>query len=396
MKVCFVIQRYGLEVNGGAELHCRQLAEKMKPYCEQIDVLTTKAIDYMTWKDEYTQSVEMINGICVRRFSVKKERKCEVFDEINSRFMRGMLKECEEQEWLEKQGPFVPELIDYLDKHQDDYDCVLFMAYLYYPTVMGIRVMHNKVIMLPLAHDEPFLKMKMYDPVFLKPDAFFFNTEEERKVVMKRFHNGDIRYEYGGTGVDLPEKVSAEDFRQKYGLDDYILYVGRIDEGKNCPQLFEYYAEYRRRNPDSKLKLVLMGKPVIDIPDDENIISLGFVTDEDKFNGIKGARALVLPSRFESLSMVVLEAMSLMTPVIVNGECPVLRAHCTKSNGAFYYDNYYEFEAELNYLYTHPEIVSKMKKNALTYVNANYTWDSIVPRLISLIEEIIKDGRDIC
>ena len=389
MKICFVVQRYGLEVNGGAELHCMQLAEHMLPHCEKVDVLTTKAIDYITWKNEYTADEEDINGVHVRRFPVTKERNQKVFDEINTRFMQGRLKSTEEQEWIDKQGPLVPALVEYLKEHQYDYDCIIFFAYLYYPSVMGIRVVDNKVIMLPLAHDEPFLKMHIFDPIFRRPDAFFFNTEEERNLIIAKYDNADIKYNFGGVGVDLPEVVDADRFKKKYNLDDYIVYVGRIDEGKNCPQLFDYFREYKKRN-GGDLKLVLMGKPVIPVPEADDIVSLGFVTDEDKFDGIKGARALVLPSRFESLSMVVLEAMSLRTPVIVNGECPVLRAHCIKSDAAFYYDNYYEFEGELKYLYSHDDVVEQMKENGVKYVETNYTWDKIIEKLINLIHEITE------
>ena len=48
VRICFVVQRYGLEVNGGAELHCRQLAEHMRSEGREIHVATTKAVDYST------------------------------------------------------------------------------------------------------------------------------------------------------------------------------------------------------------------------------------------------------------------------------------------------------------------------------------------------------------
>ena len=103
-----------------------------------------------------------------------------------------------------------------------------------------------------------------------------------------------------------------------------------------------------------------------------------------------GAKALLLPSKFESLSMVVLEAMAVRTNVIVNGECEVLKGHCLKSNGAFYYNDYFEFEGELNYLLNpaNAETVEQMKENAKHYVDENYQWNAITERLQKLIEEV--------
>lgn len=386
-KICFVVQRYGLEVNGGAELLCRLFAEHMKNLYE-IEVLTTKAVDYMTWKDEYKASEEVINSVLVRRFSVKKERNITEFNEINSRFMQNLL--IKEQEWIDKQGPYVPELISYLQEHQNDYKIIIFFTYLYYPTVMGIKSVSQKSIVMPFAHDEPFLKMKIFNYVFLKPDGIVYSTDEEKNLINSKYHNEHIKSTLGGSGVDLPASVDAGRFKKKYGLENYIVYVGRIDEGKNCGEMFKFFAEYKKRNQND-IKLVLMGKPVMKIPHNPNIVSLGFVTDEDKFDGIAGAKALWLPSKFESLSMVVLEAMAVRTNVIVNGECEVLKGHCLKSNGAFYYNNYFEFEGELNYLLNpaNAETVEQMKENAKHYVDENYQWSAITERLRRLIEEVI-------
>ena len=120
------------------------------------------------------------------------------------------------------------------------------------------------------------------------------------------------------------------------------------------------------------------------------VINLGFVSDEDKFDGIAGAKCLFLPSKFESLSIVVLEAMAVKTSVIVNGECEVLKAHCLKSNGAFYYTDFFEFEGELNWLLKaeNAETVAQMKANAKRYVDENYQWSAICARLRDLIEKV--------
>lgn len=386
-KICFIVQRYGLEVNGGAELHCRQLAEHMLTYYDHIDVLTSKAIDYMTWKDEYKKEEEIINGVHVKRFSVTHKRNADEFNSINQLVYDGCLPQEREEEWVDKQGPALPSLCKYLREHKEEYKAFIFFTYLYYPTVMGIKEVADKAIVIPTAHDEPFLKMQIFKNVFNLPKAFLYNTEEERQLVNRKFHNENIPSKLGGVGVELPANINADRFKHKYKLDKFIVYVGRIDEGKNCNQLFDYFQEYKKRN-DQDIKLVLMGKPVIPIPKNNDIISLGFVDDQDKFDGIAAAEVLVLPSRFESLSMVVLEAMSVDTLVLVNGECEVLKGHCTKSNGALYYKNYFEFEGALNYLLTHPVETNAMKQNAKAYVHDNYRWDVITKRLEELIQLI--------
>ncbi len=130
-----------------------------------------------------------------------------------------------------------------------------------------------------------------------------------------------------------------------------------------------------------------MGKSVIPVPEVEDILNLGFVSEQDKYDGMAGAKALLLPSKFESLSMVVLEAMSVETPVIVNGECDVLRGHCIKSNGAFYYRDFFQFEGELNFLLSHESEVNEMLQNAKAYVETNYRWDVLIHKLERLLSD---------
>ncbi len=124
-KVCFVVQRYGIEVNGGAELQCRLFAEHLNEYYD-VDVVTTKAISYMTWKDEYVDDSENINGVNIHRFSVAKERNQDSFNSINGRFMNEGLSIDEEQEWIDEQGPYCPDMIDYIRNHKDEYKAGVF------------------------------------------------------------------------------------------------------------------------------------------------------------------------------------------------------------------------------------------------------------------------------
>ena len=392
-KIAIINQRYGLEVNGGSELYSRQIAENLIAKYD-VEVLTSCAVEYVKWSNYYKEGVEQINGVTVRRFKTLHEREPKVFSALDSMMLSNPhIEEEISEQWIEHMGPYCPELVEYVDKHQDEYEAIIVVTYLYYTAVKSIVRIKNKAIFIPTAHQEPFIHFDMYKKVFGAADAYVFLTDEEKDLVHSIFHNENVPYEVMGVGVEVPEVVDSDRFKKKYNLDNYLIYVGRIDEGKDCPRLFKYFLEYKRR-VKSDLKLVLMGKAVCDIPKSPDIISLGFVSEEDKFDGIKGAKALILPSKFESLSISVLEAMTLSVPVIVNGICDVLKGHCVKSNGGLYYKNYFEFEGCINYMMEHPEEYAIMCKNARKYVEDYFQWDDIMKKFDRIIERVGKKDED--
>ncbi len=386
-RIAFVNQRYGREVVGGSEYYTRLIAEHLKDKFE-VEVLTTKAIDYVTWANYYDKDVEDINGVTVRRFATSRERNMEEYAAATYDMEhKDSMTEEEEFNWLDIQGPYSPDLINYIRDNKNNYDLFIFVTYLYYSTCRGIREVFEKSVLIPTAHDESYIYLSIYRDVFKKCQAIVYLTEEEREFVNKLFDNANVKNAVTAVGIDLPE-VTLEDeekFKKKYG--DYIIYVGRIEEGKGCDELFKFFKEYKRRN-NNDLKLLLMGKAVMKIPKFPDIVNLGFVSEEDKFAGVLNAKALILPSKFESLSISVLEALQVETPTIVNGKCEVLKGHCVKSNAGLYYNDYFEFEGSVNYLLENEETRKEMGRLGKKYVDTYYRWDIVTDTLTKLFDSV--------
>ncbi len=394
-KVAFVVQRYGTEVNGGAETLARQLAEKLSKNYE-VDVLTTKALDYITWADYYKEDCEVINGVTVKRFSVDKTRDIKKFSKLCKKVLENDTHTIEqEQAWFDEQGPFTPKLIQYIKANKDTYDVFIFMTYLYYTTVKGLPEVSEKAVLIPTAHDEAPVYLKTFKQIFTMPKGIFYLTHEECEFTQKLFHNENVVNNggAGGSGIELPNKVNPDYIKSKYGITDYVLYAGRIDVSKGCKELFKFFKKYKRHNKNN-IKLVLIGKEVMKVPRNSNIISLGFVSEQEKYDIMAGAKMLIMPSAFESLSIVALEALALGVPIICNGKCDVLKGHCERSNAGLYYNDYKSFESSINKMIdTLDNDISKKQEiynNAVRYISDNYTWDIIMKKFDEVIQVCSK------
>jgi len=387
MTIAFVVQRYGLEINGGAELHCRWVAEHMRKYMP-VEVLTSCAHDYITWRNHYPESEEVINDIRVRRFPVTKPRRPERFGRLQNYILEHEHREKDELAWLEEEGPTSPKLIHFIRKHESDYDYFIFFSYRYYHAYWGIHTVPGKSILVPTAEHDPVIHLKIFRDLFRMPRAFIYNSEEERVMIQTLSRNQSVPGLVVGVGTEVPSSFSAERFRQKHGVDGpYMIYVGRIDQNKGCPHLFDHFLRFKK-DTGSDIKLVLIGNTVLKIPSHPDVRHLGFLPEEDKFDALSGAELLVMPSFYESLSMVTLEAWALGRAVLANAHCEVLKGQCQRSNGGLYYENYPEFREALKLLLASPRLRAVLGENGKAYYDANYTWDIIETKYLAIMNEL--------
>jgi len=381
MRLAIVVQRYGVEVNGGAELEARQYAEHLTPFV-QVEVLTTCAQDYMTWANVYPPGEQTVNGVRVRRFPVRQPRDVARFNALSERLMAGPHAHLEEEQWMALQGPDAPALFDYLRANESQYDLFVFFTYLYASTYVGLSLVAHKSLLWPTAHDEPWIYLDLFRGLFNLPRGLLFNSNEEAQFVRKKFQNQHVAGRVIGVGVDVPDRP-----RRSMLADPYMLYLGRIDDSKGCGELFHNFLRYKAVTRDS-LKLVLVGQPVMPVPRHPDILAPGYIAGDERFDWVQGAELLVLPSRYESLSLVTLEAMGLGVPVLVSAHSPVLRGHCLKSQAGLYYANEAEFLAAVRLLRGQPALRNLLGQRGKLYVQRNYAWPIIVERHLDFLRTV--------
>ena len=387
MKLVIVVQRYGADISGGAELHARYIAERLSAHAE-VRVLTTCARDYLTWRNEFPSGKEYVNGIPVERFPVVRERDLDDFGLRSQRVFGRVHTLKEELDWLESQGPISPALVTGLRRSAADVDFVLLFCARYYQTYYGARAAADRAVLIPTAEREPALGVGIFQAIFRGVRGIMYNSAEERAAINAVSGNDDVPGVVVGIGSGIPPSVEPARARQKFGLHNrFLLYVGRIDANKGCVQLFDFFARYLER-PRHAIDLVLIGKGDLPIPSHPHIRHLGFVGDQDKFDVMAAAEALVMPSPYESLSMVALEAWALGRPVLANARCDVLLGQCRRSNAGLYYEHSTEFDAVLDRLLDEPSLGTRLGDHGRTYFTNHYSWPVIERKYLDMFEEL--------
>ncbi len=389
MHIAFVVQRYGTEILGGSEYHCRLIAERMAAQHE-VEVLTTCARDYITWANEYAEGAERINNVTVWRFANADTRDIDAFNRYSEWIFHNPHTPEDEMWWLEQQGPWCPRLLEYLTAHAESYDAVIFFTYLYAPTVLGLRLAPERSILVPTAHNEPAIHLDLYKDLFMRPTAIAFNTEVEKAFLKSTFDIRARAEETVGCGVDLLARDADATAAPRAELPNgpFLLYGGRIDPGKGCDQLLDFFQAYKEHGGPATL--VLMGTKLMPLPDVPWIRYVGLLSEADRLRALEAATIVVVPSPFESLSLLALEGMAVGKPVLCNAHADVLVDHCRRSNAGLFYSTGEEFVECIHLLLADRDLRERMGRNGQEYVNANYSWNVIMAKYDALMAELPK------
>jgi glycosyltransferase involved in cell wall biosynthesis len=390
VKLAFVVQRYGAGIAGGSEMHCRQLAERLSSR-HDITVLTTTARDYVTWENALPVGVSVENGVRVHRFPVARPRNLKAFADLSDEVFDdpGSTPEREE-EWFRANGPDAPALLEHLRVHGSEYDLVLFWAFRYAPSYFGLPLVAERAIVVPTAEEDPAIDLDVLPDYFARAAGYLFLTPEEEALVSTRAGRPLQPSRIVGIGLE-PERDQhpSWDALDLLGIPrNFVLYLGRIDRNKGCATLLEYFQEYVDEGGDTTL--VLAGPSTLPIPDHPRIRALGYVADEVRNALLAHARALIVPSPYESLSIVLLEGWNHATPALVNAYCKVLKGQVQRADGGLYYRSSREFQEALSWLLSNESATRELGEQGLAYVEREYRWPTVIERVESLLEEVSR------
>jgi glycosyltransferase involved in cell wall biosynthesis len=390
VKLAVVVQRYGTAIAGGAELHARHVAEHLSKHAE-VEVLTSCARDYVTWRNELPPGRDEVNGLVVRRFPVRHPRSLDRFGRLSGMVFQQTHSLADELAWLDAEGPASPSLIEHIRSSRQAYDFFLFWSFRYYQAYYGAKAVADRAVLVPTAEREPAIGVSIFKPLLAGVRGVVYLTPEERDLVNGVSGNDGVPSIVAGSGSEIPARVEPERFLQKYGIEGpFAIYVGRIDRNKGCDELFEFFGRYtaRERNP---LQLVLCGHEVLKVPGNPRIRHLGFVDDKDKFDAIAASDLLIMPSYYESLSIVALEAWAMGKPVLANGRCDVLKGQCLRSNGGLFYESWDEFAEALSWFARRPEQARALGASGRSYFQAHYSWPVVEKQYVDLLDRLARE-----
>jgi glycosyltransferase involved in cell wall biosynthesis len=387
VKLAVVVQRYGADINGGAELHARYVAERLARHAS-VEVITTCARDYVTWRNERPSGVEQVNGVTVRRFPVARERHPHEFGRRSRWVFERPHSVADELRWLESEGPASPGLVRHVARAADAFDFVVLFSYRYYHAWHLARRIPHKAVIVPTAERDPAVALSIFGPVFRGVRALMYNSPEERAMILRAADNHAVPGVVVGVGSDVPARTDPARFRRAFGIHrPFAIYIGRIDENKGCGELFSHFRRYAAAFPHG-MDLVLIGSAIIEVPQHPRIHHLGFLADRDKFDALAASDLLIMPSYFESLSMVALEAWALGRPVLANGRCDVLKGQCLRSNAGLYYESYEEFVEALYSLESNGPLNARLGRNGSEYFQSHYAWPVIERKYLEMFDRL--------
>lgn len=329
MRVLHVTHQYPPAI-GGSEKYIADLSEELAARGHQVDVFTSRSLDYQSWKNKLGP-YERLNGVHVYRFR-SMQRTWFVWQVLHW----GLGKYWQTRaRWYEPfiffgGGPLCPGMFAAMLSRLPEYDLVHLNCLVYGHVAYGYwaaRRRHVPIVVTPHAHAEQETTYGIgYELDVLRgSDHVIAVTEGERKFLLG-LGLSPLRVTTAGNGL-RPESYPVRDMlacRQRLGLpgDAFVmLFLGRQVEYKGLGTALEAFVALRKHRPQARFLVV---GPESDYSrqlfarhhDTTGVINLGAVSDDVRLDALNACDCLALPSAGEAFGIVFLEAWIVGKPVI--------------------------------------------------------------------------------
>jgi len=433
MKFAFITPRYGAEIDSGAEHVCRLLAEAISER-HDVDVLTTCARDGDTWANEYPEGADRVRGVLVRRFSAAPGRDPEALRSLAQRLHTTAHSRADELEWVRRSGSTSPGLVEYVKRHQRNYDALVFFSCSAGTTIHGLAVAPERSVLFPCARVEPALRLGVVREALDSPVSIGYMSAAERHLVHAYARRSPKAEEVIGVGVDaLPEsryprmqetesatpdadrgeasnEAAGDDdvpshlsgrgvlFKRRHRLPGrFAFYGGPVVSENGTEELLEYFAGYvaqhgdtgpRGDGQDAMADLVIMGVKMMKMPAEPWLKLAGVLPERDRMAALEAADVAIAPDPDDIAAEHVLDSFGVGTPVLASARNLAAVEHCRRSNAGLYYTNRDEFVEGLRMIMTNARLRDALGRNGRRYVQQHYRWDAVLARFERLVGRV--------
>lgn len=329
MRVLHVTHQYPPAI-GGSEKYIADLSEKLVERGHQIDVFTSRSLNYRTWKTELPRR-ETRNGVEIYRF-----RSMQRSDLVWRVLHWSLSKYWDTRSRLYEPfilfggGPLCPGMFAALISRLPRYDLVhlncLVYSHIFYG-YLAARWRRIPVVVTPHTHPEQEVTYKIgYQLDVLRGSNHILTVTEGERRFLLELGLDPWQVTTVGNGLN-PESYplrSKKACRQRLGLSQeafVMLFLGRQVQYKGLKTALEAHMTVHRRYPEAHFLVVgpetdFSRKLFVSHEDLPGVTNLGLVSDDVRLDALNACDCLVLPSEGEAFGIVFLEAWIVGKPVI--------------------------------------------------------------------------------
>jgi glycosyltransferase involved in cell wall biosynthesis len=427
-RFAFVSPRYADGILGGAEAHCRAVAEKLAERGHHVRIVTTTALSYRSWRSELPAGADRVGGLAVERHATRAPRLWPLDGALKgatSHWLRGeqglarmrrldaaapfgnRARDLLDDAWSIAQGPWCPTLPDALARASDD--LFVFFCYLYFPTLMGVRRVAERAAIAPLADENSMFYTRTVQRALRSPRALLCNVDEEAERIRALVEPSVPPMAVVALGLDPPPPASAwprpSALRGLSPAAPFVLVLGRAGKARPIVDVWRALTALRDRPIElddgrtvdvRALHLVTAGEVSPQLEGLPRVVQLGRVDDATRWGLSREALMMVSPSEAESLSLVLLEGWQAGRPGAVNDACEATRGHVRRCGGGVSLDFSRPDQAARRMV---AALARKAERDAMAeagraYVERRYGWPAVI-EAYEAVADAVAERRDV-